>query len=85
MQNTPTNNQRLMSKSPRETMNGIMATRRSMARIMQKKPAKAKAKRRTHRWAPRRSGKYRPYKHQAHKEAARTGPAAQSCDPLTAS
>mgnify|MGYP002809143161 CR=1 FL=1 len=71
-----------MSKSPT----------RSMARAMQKKPAKAmaetKAKRRTNRRAPRRTRKYRPYKHQAHgkeakKEATRTGPAAQKCDPST--
>ena len=69
-----------MSKSPT----------RSMARVMQEKPAKAmaetKAKRRTNRWAPRRARKYRPCKHQAHgkeakKDATRTGPAAQKCDP----
>jgi hypothetical protein len=45
-----------MSKSPT----------RSMARVMQEKPAKAmaetKAKRRTNRRAPRRTRKYRPYK-----------------------
>ena len=71
-----------MSKSPT----------RSMARIMQKKPAEAvaetKAKMRTNRWAPRRARNYRPYKHQAHgkeakEDATRTGPAAQKCDPST--
>jgi hypothetical protein len=48
-----TNPRRLMSKSP---------TRRSMARTIQKKPAEAKAKRRTNRWAPRRARKYRPWR-----------------------
>jgi hypothetical protein len=62
-----------MSKSPTE----------SMTRIMQEKPAKAmaetKAKGRTNRGAPRRDGKYRQCKHQAHRKEARrdatkTGP-----------
>ena len=77
-----------MSKSPTK----------SMIRTMQEKPAKAMAgtkakrhgKRRTNRGAPRRARKYRPCKHQAHgkeakKGATRTGPAAQKCDPSTAS
>jgi hypothetical protein len=75
-----------MSKSPTK----------SMTRIMQEKPAKAMAgtkaerhgKRRTNRGAPRRDCKYRPCKHQAHgkearRNATKTGPAAQKCDPST--